>query len=72
MDLKSEGGSLDQCDPGTAADAEFTTNADVLVNMFTGKVSATSAFMSGDLKIKGDMVKAMALEKLMKQVQSKL
>ena len=63
---------MDQCDSGTTADVEFTTNVDVLVSMFTGKVSATSAFMGGDLKIKGDIVKAMALEKLMKQVQSKL
>ena len=72
LDLKNDNGSVEACDDSAEADVIFTTNPEVLVGMFTGKVSATSAFMSGDLKIKGDIVKAMALEKLMGQVQSKL
>lgn len=37
-----------------------------------GKLSATSAFMSGKLKISGDLQKAMKLEKLMGSLKSKL
>lgn len=37
-----------------------------------GKLKATAAFMTGKLKIKGDMGKAMKLEKLMGKTQSKL
>jgi hypothetical protein len=36
--------------------------------MFSGKLNATQAFMSGQLKIKGDLALAMKLEKLMKQM----
>ena len=41
-------------------------------SFFTGKLKATAAFMTGKLKIKGDMGKAMKLEKLMGAMQSKL
>lgn len=45
----------------------------LFVAMFSGKASATSAFMSGKLKIKGNMALAMKLEKLMKDMlKSKL
>lgn len=40
--------------------------------MFSGNISATAAFMKGDMKIKGDIVKAIALEKVLNQVRSKL
>lgn len=40
--------------------------------MFKGELKATSAFMSGKLKIKGDIGKAMKLEKLMGNVKSKM
>ena len=43
-----------------------------LVAMFQGKLSPTMAFMSGKLKITGNMGAAMKLEKLMGQVKVKL
>lgn len=39
--------------------------------MFRGELNSMQAFMSGKLKIKGDMAQALKLEKLMKNVQSK-
>ena len=36
--------------------------------MFAGKLDATSAFMSGKLKIKGNMALAMKLQKFMKNM----
>ena len=40
--------------------------------MFSGALNPTTAFMSGQMKIKGDIAKAMKLESLMKQMKSKL
>ena len=37
--------------------------------MFRGELNSMSAFMSGKLKIEGDMGQALKLEKLMKTVQ---
>ena len=39
--------------------------------MFTGKLKPTTAFMTGKLKIAGNMGKAMALEKLMGKMQKR-
>ena len=39
--------------------------------MFAGQLNSMQAFMSGKLKIKGDMAQALKLEKLMKSVQTK-
>ena len=71
MDLKNAG-SAAPCDADTEADVTFSSRSEVMEGMFSGKVSATSAFMKGELKIKGDIVKAMSLEKLFNQVRSKL
>ena len=40
--------------------------------MFKGELNPAQAFMGGKLKIKGDMMMAMKLEKLMKAMKSKL
>lgn len=37
----------------------------------SGKLKPTTAFMMGKLKIKGDIQKAMKLEKMMKSLQKK-
>ncbi|EOB04430.1 Hydroxysteroid dehydrogenase-like protein 2 [Anas platyrhynchos] len=42
------------------------------VKMFTGKLKPTMAFMSGKLKIKGNMALAIKLEKMLTQFNSKL
>ena len=38
---------------------------------FTGKLNPTSAFMTGKLKMEGNLGKAMALEKVMKKMNSR-
>ena len=39
--------------------------------MFAGKLKPTTAFMTGKLKLEGDMGKAMKLEKLMGKMQAR-
>ena len=46
----------------------MTLNESDFVQMFAGKLDATSAFMSGKLKIKGNMALAMKLQKFMKSM----
>ncbi|MEO0682145.1 MAG: SCP2 sterol-binding domain-containing protein [Pseudomonadota bacterium] len=43
------------------ADCTVTADAETFKGMMTGDVNPTGAFMSGKLKIDGDMSKAMAL-----------
>ncbi len=71
MDLKSSG-FVGTCESDTEADVTLSSGSKVMEDMFSGKVSATSAFMKGELEIKGDIVKAMALEKILNKVRSKL
>lgn len=73
IDMKNGGGAVGKgSPPGGKADATFQCNQESLVAMFTGALKPTAAFMTGKLKIKGDMGKAMKLEKLMSQVKGKL
>lgn len=50
----------------------MTLDSDDFVALFKGQLNPTQAFMGGKLKIKGDMMVAMKLEKLMGQMKSKL
>jgi len=68
LDLTGAGG----CGPGEAkgkADVTFSLKADVFHKMFAGELKPTSAFMSGKMKMKGDMSKAMRLEGLMNKMR---
>lgn len=72
LDLKNGSGSVNECDPATEADVTMRTDSQLMVDMFMGKVSATSAFMGGKLKLKGNLAAAMQLETLMGKIKSKL
>lgn len=72
MDLKNGSGSVIPAQQDKEADVVMKSDSEDLVSMFAGKVSPTTAFMSGKLKIKGNMAAAMQLETLMGQVKSKL
>ena len=72
LDLKNGSGSCEECSPEAEADVTMTTDSQMMVDMFQGKVGPTSAFMSGKLKIKGNMAAAMQLETLMGKIKSKL
>ena len=54
------------------ADCEMTIDSNDFVKLLKGELRASSAFISGNLKIKGDVGFAMKLEKLMSQLKSKL
>lgn len=72
IDLKNGNGSCGQGDPPTSADATFAMDGNNFFKMFTGAIKPTTAFMTGKLKISGDMGKALKLEKLMGKMKSKL
>ncbi|XP_056288664.1 hydroxysteroid dehydrogenase-like protein 2 [Pseudoliparis swirei] len=65
LDLKSGAGRAGQGAPPVKADVVMTMDSGDFRKMFAGKLKPTLAFMSGKLQIKGDMVLALKLEKLM-------
>ena len=71
LDLKNGAGSCGEGKPETDIDATLTMTSSNFQKMFSGKLKPTTAFMSGRLKISGNMGKAMKLEKLMGQMQSR-
>ncbi|XP_020604794.1 hydroxysteroid dehydrogenase-like protein 2 [Orbicella faveolata] len=73
LDLKNNSGSSGSGSyPGGGASCTMTLDSDDFVALFKGQLNPTQAFMAGKLKIKGDMMVAMKLEKLMGQMKSKL
>jgi putative sterol carrier protein len=72
LDLKNGNGDLGSGKFNGQVNCTLTMKSDVFNNMVTGKLKPTSAFMSGKLKIKGDMGLAMKLEKLMGSLKAKL
>jgi putative sterol carrier protein len=63
--IEIKGGKL-TAKTGTKADADVTLEMteEVGKNLFTGETDAASAYMAGDLKIIGEMAKAMKLRSL--------
>ncbi|XP_026499014.1 hydroxysteroid dehydrogenase-like protein 2 isoform X2 [Vanessa tameamea] len=72
LDLKNGDGSCGQGEPKNPPDATLTMDSNNFADMFAGKLKATNAFMMGKLKIKGDLQKAMKLEKMMKSLKNKV
>lgn len=72
LDLKNGNGSCGKGEPKDPADTILTMDSKNFSAMFTGKIRPTVAFMSGKLKINGNLEKAMKLEKLMDKLKSKL
>ena len=69
MDLKNGSGSTGKGEAPSGADVTFIMDSTGFVDMFKGKLNPTSAFMTGKMKIKGDLGLAMKLEKLMKKAK---
>ncbi|XP_021380705.2 hydroxysteroid dehydrogenase-like protein 2 [Lonchura striata] len=72
IDLKTKGGSAGFGKPPVTADVVMSMSSADFVKMFTGKLKPTLAFMTGRLKIKGNMTLAIKLEKMLSQLNSKL
>jgi putative sterol carrier protein len=70
-DLKTGGGKVGQGE-AEKPDATLTMDSKNFQAMFAGKMKPASAFMTGKLKISGDLQKAMKLEKLMGGLKAKL
>lgn len=71
VDLKTGAGSCGAGNPAAKPDVTLSCNDDVFQQMFQGSLKPTMAFMSGKLKLEGNMGKAMALEKLMGKMQKR-
>lgn len=72
LDLKNGTGCCGQGSAPSPPDAVLTMKSTNFTDMFAGKLKAAPAFMTGKLKISGDLQKAMKLEKLMKALKTKL
>nr|XP_006626695.1 PREDICTED: hydroxysteroid dehydrogenase-like protein 2 [Lepisosteus oculatus] len=72
IDLKNGAGSAGSGEPPVTADVVMSMDSADFVKMFTGKLKPTMAFMSGKLKIKGDMSLAIKMEKMMGMLKPKL
>ncbi len=72
FDIEGEGqwhvavadGKLSVTEGGGDADATITTTSDVFSQIVSGEQNPTTAYMTGKLKIKGDMGAALKLQKL--------
>ena len=72
FDIKGEGqwlvkvadGAINVSESGGDADATIQTNAETFDKIVAGEQNPTTAYMTGKLKIKGDMGAAMKLQKL--------
>jgi len=72
LDLKNGSGAVGRGEPSAAADVVFTMKDEDFIKMIGGSLKATSAYMTGKLKLKGDLGKAMKLEKVLSQLKSHL
>jgi len=57
-------GKVSVSESGGDADTTISTSADTFMKIANGEQNPTSAYMSGKLKVKGDMGQAMKLQKL--------
>lgn len=72
LDLKNASGRLDAGKYEGKSDCQMAMTAEIFNRMVSGSLKPTAAFMSGKLKIKGNMNLAMKLEKLMAGLKAKI
>lgn len=66
IDFKSGAGNVGQGDPGVKPDVTITMNEEVFLKIFNRELQPATAFMTGKVKVSGDLSKALTLEKVMK------
>lgn len=71
LDLKNTPGKAGKGTPEESPDATLTMDSKDFFNMLSGQLKPANAFLSGKLKINGDMRKAMKMEKLMSALKNK-
>ena len=62
--VRVEDGKVSVSEGGEDADAVITTSGETFEKIISGDQNPTSAYMTGKLKVKGDMGAAMKLQKL--------
>src|SRR5437773_11673927 len=62
--VKVDGGKVNVTEGGEDADAVISASQETFEKIVSGEQNATSAYMTGKLKVKGDMGAAMKLQKL--------
>jgi putative sterol carrier protein len=62
--VEVDDGKVSVSEDGGDADTIISTSADTFMKIASGEQNPTSAYMSGRLKVKGDMGQAMKLQKL--------
>ena len=62
--VRVEDGKVSVSEGGEDADAVITTSDETFEKIISGDQNPTSAYMTGKLKVKGDMGAAMKLQKL--------
>jgi putative sterol carrier protein len=62
--VRVEDGNVSVSEGGEDADAVITTSDETFEKIISGDQNPTSAYMTGKLKVKGDMGAAMKLQKL--------
>ncbi|KAG5877041.1 hypothetical protein JTB14_006521 [Gonioctena quinquepunctata] len=72
VDLKTGSGSCGKGEAPEKPDATLTMDSKHFFDMFSGKIKPATAYMTGKLKIQGNMQKALKLEKLMSSLKAKL
>ncbi|KAG0261603.1 hypothetical protein DFQ27_002897 [Actinomortierella ambigua] len=72
VDLKNGEGAVGQGVAPTKADCHITVKDDVFVDLATGKANAQKLFMSGQIKVKGNVMLATKLGDILKSQKSKL
>eukprot|EP00088_Acartia_fossae_P063019 TRINITY_DN76593_c0_g1_i1.p1 TRINITY_DN76593_c0_g1~~TRINITY_DN76593_c0_g1_i1.p1 ORF type:complete len:159 (+),score=36.63 TRINITY_DN76593_c0_g1_i1:31-507(+) len=66
VDLTSGSGQIGQGAPANNPDVTVVVNKEIFLKMFNRELKPATAFMSGKLKLSGDLSKALALESVMK------
>ena len=66
VDLKNGAGTVGKGEAPEKPDVTISMDADNLLKMFNKELLPTTAFMTGKLTVKGDLTKALTLEKVMK------
>lgn len=72
IDLKNGSGSSGKGKPEVTPDCTLSMDSKNFFDMFSGKLKPSAAFMTGKLKIAGNLQTAMKLEKLMSSLKSKM
>ncbi|XP_034255256.1 hydroxysteroid dehydrogenase-like protein 2 [Thrips palmi] len=72
LDLKNGNGSTGKGKPEATPDCTLSMDSKNFFDMFSGKLKPSAAFMTGKLKITGNLQTAMKLEKLMSSLKSKM